>query len=86
MDGPSLVELITQAGSVLGLALFAMWQLDRVWKERIIAAERYSSGLQALQERMLTVLVEFTEQLTRMTEATSAMMRMLERMGDDGQK
>lgn len=67
----TIIGVIAQHGGTLGLAIFAIWMLNRVWADRVAAVERYAVDLRVLQ-------VETREALDRNTEAWSRLMERVE--------
>ena len=68
-----IVELIAQTGGTLGLAVFAIWMLNRVWELRLEEAKR-----NALCEQQRTDQVR--EALESNTKAMIRLIEMVERL------
>jgi len=71
MNTTDIITLIAQHGGTLGLAVFAIWMLNRSWELRLEEAKRYADDLRQMQQ-------ETREALDRNTEA---FVRLLERNG-----
>lgn len=59
---------ILDKSALAGLAAFAIIMLDRTYKDRIAAAEKYASSLEKIQNRSATALENNTAAMTRLTE------------------
>lgn len=66
----NIIELIASAGGTLGLAVFAIWMLNKTWELRIEEVKRYADSLRDMNCQMREVIERNTE----------AWMRMLERV------
>lgn len=64
----SIVELVASSGGTLGLAIFAIWMLNKVWELRLEEAQRYA-------EQLLDMNCQLRDVVTRNTEAWMRMMR-----------
>ena len=71
MNTADIIALIAQHGGTLGLAVFAIWMLNRTWELRLQEVARYANDLRQVQQ-------ETREALDRNTEA---FVRLLERNG-----
>jgi len=63
-----VITLIAQHGGTLGLAVFAIWMLNRVWELRLEEAKRYADELHQVQQEVREALDRNTEAWTRMME------------------
>ena len=70
-----MIGLIAQHGGLLGLALFAIWMLNKVWESRLSEAKANAED-KAIQRQELLDVVKAN---------TAAMTRLCERIGDDGE-
>ena len=68
-------EILFNAGPWAGLAIFAIWRLDRAWQLRLEAEQRnseiekrHSEEIEALYKQSLQVIQANTEAMTRLTE------------------
>jgi hypothetical protein len=68
MTEASLITLIAQTSGTLGLAIFAIWMLNRVWEDRCKGAERYATDLRVMWDQMRTVIEENTSAIVRLIE------------------
>lgn len=58
-----IVTLIANAGGTLGLAVFAIWMLNRVWELRLDEARENASTERAAREAVLDALNRNTDVL-----------------------
>ena len=70
MPAVDLVTLIAQHGGTLGLAIFAIWMLNKVWELRLEETKRYANDLREMNCEMRDAI----------DRNTSAWMRMMERV------
>ena len=68
MTGPNIIDLIAQTGGMTALAIFAIWMLNRVWADRVAAAERYAESLRRLHGETRSVIERNTEVIARLLE------------------
>jgi hypothetical protein len=79
MPATDIITLIGQHGSTLGLALFAIWMLNRVWQdrletekrhghERVDAEKQYSEQTKSMYEATQRALESNTRVITRLSE------------------
>ena len=68
-------EIIFNAGPWAGLAIFAIWRLDRAWQLRLEAEQRntetekrHSAEIEALYKQSLSVIQANTEAMTALRE------------------
>ena len=66
----NIITLIAQTGGTMGLAIFAIWMLNRVWEDRVKSADRYASDLHEIWDITHKAL----------EQNTSAIVRLLEKM------
>ena len=64
----SQISLIAQSSGTLGLAIFTIWMLNRVWEDRCKAAERYAADLRAMWDQTRMVVEENTTAIVRLIE------------------
>jgi hypothetical protein len=67
-----VIDLVAQHGGTLGLAIFAIWMLNRTWELRLEEVQRYAADLQDMNCEMRQVIERNTE----------AWMRMMERVNE----
>ncbi len=63
-----IITLIAEHGGTLGLAIFAIWMLNRTWELRLQEATRYASELRQLQQQTREALDRNTEAWVRMLQ------------------
>jgi len=63
-----IVELIAQHGGTLGLAIFAIWMLNKAWELRLEEAERYADELREMNREVREVIDRNTKVFLRMLE------------------
>lgn len=68
MNGLDLISLVANTGGVLGLAIFTMFMLDRVWKDRCAAIERYAADVRSMWDQTKDVVEANTMAMTRLME------------------
>lgn len=89
MTPESIITLIAQQGGTLGLAIFAIWMLNRVWQDKIAMTERlwqekvaqaqeYATALRELQSRTVAALEGNAEALARNTVAWEQLLKRVE--------
>lgn len=62
-----IVNLVAQHGGTLGLAIFAIWMLNKVWELRLEEVQRYSKQLEDIN-------CQVRDAINRNTEAWITMM------------
>lgn len=62
-----VIELVAQTGGTLGLAIFAIVALNKVWELRLEELQRYSEDLKAMNCEMREVIERNTEAFLNMT-------------------
>jgi hypothetical protein len=76
-----IITLIAQTGGTLGLAIFAIWMLNRVWELRLEESKRASQLRIEEKERYAQDLREMNCEMKDVIERnTEAWMRMMERV------
>jgi hypothetical protein len=63
-----IVELIAQTGGTLGLAVFAIWMLNRVWELRLEEAQRHADCERQRGDQVRQALDSNTKAMTRLIE------------------
>jgi len=74
MGVENVIGLVAQHGGLLGLALFAIWMLNKVWEARVEEAKANAEE-KAVQRQELLEVVKAN---------TAVMTRLCERLGDVG--
>lgn len=71
--------MVANAGGTLGLAVFAIWMLNKVWQDRLKKQEEANDEMRQMRDRMqecveesTTVIAANTEVLRANTEAMTA--------------
>jgi hypothetical protein len=62
-----IIEVIGSTGGTLGLAIFSIWMLNKVWELRLEEVKRYADELKQMN-------CEMKEAINRNTEAWVKMM------------
>lgn len=62
-----VIELVAQTGGTLGLAIFAIVALNKVWELRLEELQRYSEDLKAMNCEMREVIERNTKAFLNMT-------------------
>jgi hypothetical protein len=68
LPDPSIVNLVAQTGGLLGLAVFAIWMLNRVWESRLDEAKRNAREILEMRNETRDALNRNTEVMTRLCE------------------
>jgi hypothetical protein len=63
-----LITLIAQQGGTLGLAIAALWWLNKVWELRLEETKRYADELKEMNCEMRNVIDRNTEAWMRMMQ------------------
>lgn len=63
-----IIKLIAETGGTLGLALFAIWILNKVWTDRLIETKQYAEDIRLLNSLVVSALDRNTEAMTRLVE------------------
>ena len=63
-----IVNIVAQTGGTLGLAVFAIWMLNRVWELRLEEAQRNAACETQRAESMQQALERNTTVMTRLVE------------------
>jgi len=63
-----IVNIVAQTGGTLGLAVFAIWMLNRVWELRLEEAKRNAACERERTDQVLQALEHNTEAMTRLSE------------------
>ena len=64
-------NILTSSGPLAALAIFAIWLLNCVWKDRLDAEKRHSEQIAQLLEQAHTTIERNTEAMTRLSECLS---------------
>ena len=68
-----VIALIAQTGGTLGLAIFAIWMLNRVWELRLEEAQRNAECERHRSDQMRESVDRNTEAMTRLVEIVERM-------------
>lgn len=71
-----IVELIAQTGGTLGLAVFAIFMLNRVWELRLEEAQRHIDCQKLMSLQVREALDRNTEVMTRLVGIVERLERM----------
>ena len=63
-----IVTLVAQTGGLLGLSIFAIWMLGKVWEARLDEVKRHAETIGAFRRELLDALQRNTEVITRICE------------------
>lgn len=63
-----VIELIAQTGGTLGLAIFAIWMLNRVWELRLEESKRNARCEQQRTDQVRQALRSNTRAMVRLIE------------------
>lgn len=63
-----IISLVANTGGTLGLAVFAIWMLNRTWEVRLAEAKKYAAELEQLHGETLDALQNNTAAMTRLCE------------------
>ncbi|MBU0491321.1 MAG: hypothetical protein KKA73_13570 [Chloroflexi bacterium] len=63
-----VVAMVANTGGTLGLAIFAIWMLNRVWADRLDAEKRRVIEMEALRSETLNALKNNTQAMTQLCE------------------
>lgn len=63
-----IIGVIAQHGGTLGLAIFAIWMMNRVWELRLEEVQRHAEDLRDMNCQMRDVIERNTEAWVRMME------------------
>lgn len=70
-----IVELIAQTGGTLGLAVFAIFMLNRVWELRLEEAQRHIDCQKLMSGQVREALDRNTEVMTRLVDIVERLER-----------
>ena len=62
-----IISLIAQHGGTLGLAIFAIWMLNRVWQDRVEAEKQHAERLRLMYDAIILALNRNTEILSTLS-------------------
>ena len=68
MDATNLLALVAEQGGFLGLAMFALWMLNKTWEARLEEAKRNTENIQQMWECTKNALEENTKAVTSLLE------------------
>lgn len=68
-----IVNVIAQTGGTLGLAIFAIWMLNRVWELRLEEAQRNAACERQRGDQVRQALESNTKAMTRLIEMVERM-------------
>lgn len=68
MDIVALISSLVEQSAAVGLAIFAIWMLNRVWQAKQAAADHYAEQLKELYRSAQKAIDRNTEALTRLCE------------------
>ncbi len=63
-----IVTLVANTGGTLGLGIFAIWMLNRVWEARLIEERAHAQTVKTIWEATHAALVKNTEAITLLNE------------------
>jgi hypothetical protein len=63
---PDIVTMVAQTGGVMGLALFSIWMLNKVWEARLDEAKRYAADVAEQRRELSDAVNRNTEAMTRL--------------------
>lgn len=63
-----LIPLIAQTGGLLGLAIFTVFMLNKVWEARLDEAKKNACALADQRREVVAALQRNTEVMTRLCE------------------
>lgn len=63
-----VVLKLLDESALAGLAGFAIWMLNQVWKDRLASAERHAAEMTVLEKEAIEVIKNNTKVMTRLTE------------------
>ena len=63
-----IIKLILENSGLLGLAIFAIWMLNKVWEARLKDSERYAQQIDQMRKETLEALQQNTRVLTQLCE------------------
>lgn len=70
-----IVSLVAQTGGTLGLAIVALWMLNRVWDDRLKEAQQYAADMRDNGKELRCALERNTEAMTRLVGKLDDLMR-----------
>lgn len=73
----NIINVIANAGGTLGLAIFAIWMLNRVWGERLREEQERGDRAHACLTRSNEVIAANTEVLRQNTEVMGKLLAIL---------
>jgi hypothetical protein len=68
MGVDQLIPLIAQTGGLLGLSIFAIFMLNKVWESRLDEAKKNACAIADQRREVLEALQRNTEVMTRLCE------------------
>lgn len=68
MELTQVATLIAQHGGLLGLSIFAIWMLNKVWEARLAEAERHAQAEFEMRCAVLDALNRNTKALAQLRE------------------
>lgn len=68
MEVAQVATLIAQHGGLLGLSVFAIWMLNKVWEARLEEAERHAKAEYEMRIAVLDALNRNTKALAELRE------------------
>ncbi len=68
MPVEQLIPLIAQTGGLLGLSIFAIFMLNKVWESRLDEARKNAKDIADQRREVLEALQRNTEVITRICE------------------
>ena len=67
-----IIDTVIQQGGIFGLAVFAMWWLNRVWGQLLETEKRHGEERERLWDMTRQALERNTEAMTRLAEKLQA--------------
>ena len=63
-----IIKLIAENVGLLGLAIFAIWMLNKVWEARLRDSDRHAQQIDTMRKETLEALQQNTKVLTKLCE------------------
>ena len=63
-----IIDIIVQQGGLFGLAVFALWMLNRTYQDRLKVEDRHAQEIEEMRRATMEALNRNTEAMIRLTE------------------
>lgn len=63
-----IVTLVAQSGGLLGLSVFSIWMLCKVWEARLDEAKKHADDIAEQRREVIEALKRNTEVMTKLCE------------------